>query len=183
MRDLFMTYNWEVSIGDIIALCALIGSIVMFILTINKERKTKDFAQNANAYNDSAKKYYDLMVEQLKAEKHNSVIGNVKTTSKAYCDANIVKIGSNKWILKLFNKGNANATNVSFKYLIDGAPAILGPSGKAFPIKLLEPQKNVDFHLMIHMGLSSASWEYEITWINEDGTADSKKGILTLPLS
>ena len=178
-----MIFNWEVSVGDIIAFLSLLGSIVMFGLTSGKERKTKDFAQNANAYNDSAKKYYDLMVEQIKAEKHSASDTNLPPTKMAYCDANIVKIGSNKWILKVFNKGNANASDVSFKYLIDNAPTILGSNGKSFPIKLLEPQKNVDYHLLIHMGLSSESWEYEITWTNEDGTADSKKGILTLPLS
>lgn len=179
-----MTFNWEVSVGDIIAFLSLIGSIVMFCLTSKKQRRTKGFAQNANAYNDSAKKYYDLMVEQIKAEKHNSSDNGLKMIAKqAYCDANIVKIGSNKWILKVFNKGNANATDVSFKYLIENAPTILGVNGKAFPIKLLEPQKNVDYHLLIYMGLSNEIWEYEITWTNEDGTADSKKGILTLPLS
>ncbi len=176
-----MTFNWEVSVGDIIAFISLIGSILMFGLTSKKQKRTKDFAQNANAYNDSAKKYYDLMVEQIKVEKHNYGDNGLKAIAKqAYCDANIVKIGSNKWILKVFNKGNANATDVSFKYLIENAPTI---TGKAFPIKLLEPQKNVDYHLLIHMGLSNESWKYEITWTNEDGTPDSKKGILTLPLS
>lgn len=156
----------------------------MFVLTSKKQSSTKSFAQNANAYNDSAKKYYDLMVEQIKAEKHNASNNGLKTIVKqAYCDANIVKIGRNKWILKVFNKGNTNATNVSFKYLIKDAPAIFETNGKAFPIKLLEPQKNVDYHLLIHMGLNNESWEYEITWKNEDGTTDSKKGILTLPLS
>lgn len=179
-----MTFNSEVSVGDIIAFVSLLGSIVMFALTSKKQSSTKDFAQNANAYNDSAKKYYDFMVEQIKSEKHNISDINLKTTTKkAYCDANIVKIGNNKWILKVFNKGNANATDVSFNYLIDNAPIIVGTSSKAFPIKLLEPQKNVDFHLLIHMGLSSESWEYEIAWTNEDGKVDSKKGILTIPLS
>jgi len=178
-----MIFNWGVSVGDIIAFLSLLGSIVMFGLTSRKQKNTKDFAQNANAYNDSAKKYYDLMVEQIKAEKHSINDANLKPTKKAYCDANIVKIGSNKWILKVFNKGNANATEISFRYLIDNAPAILGTNGKSFPIKMLEPQKNIDYHLLIHMGLNSESWEYEISWTNEDGTTDSKKGILTLPLS
>lgn len=179
-----MIFNWEVSFGDIIAFCAFIGTIVMFILSTRKQRKTEEFAQNANAYNDSAKKYYDLMVEQLKAEKQKSLIGNAKTiTVKAYCDANIVRIGSNKWILKVFNKGNANAIDVSFKYLVNDAPDILRVRDEMFPIKLLEPQKSVDYHLGIYLGLNSSSWEYEITWTNEDGTKDGKKGILTLPLS
>jgi hypothetical protein len=179
-----MTFNWEVSVGDIIAFISLLGSVVVFGLTSKEQRRTKDFAQNANAYNDSAKKYYDLMVEQIKAEKYNISDSNlIAKNKKAYCDANIVKIGSNKWILKIFNKGNANATDVSFKYLVDNAPTYLTSNDKAFPIKLLEPQKNVDYHLIIHMGLSSESWDYEIMWTNEDGTTDSKKGILTLPLS
>jgi hypothetical protein len=180
-----MTFNSEISVGDIVALFALIGSFVMLILTFNNQKKTKEFAQKANAYNDSAKKYYDLMVEQLedKAE-HYSVVNKPKSaTGKAYCDANIVKIGSNKWILKVFNKGDANAKDVYFKYLIDGAPAIISPGETTFPIQLLEPQKNVDYHIMIHLGLRSASWEYEISWTNQDGSTDSKKGVLTLPLS
>lgn len=179
-----MIFKWEVSVGDVIAFFSLLGSLAMFWLTSKNQRKTKDFAQNADAYNDSAKKYYDLMVEQIKAQKLITSDNNLKmTTKKAYCDANIVKIGSSKWILKVFNKGNGNATDVSFKYLIDNGPVILGSNPNLFLIKLLEPQKNVDFHVLIHMGLSSKSWEYEISWTNEDGTADNKKGILTLPLS
>ncbi len=176
-----MIINWEVSIGDLIAFLSLIGTIVMFILTNIKQRKTKDFAKNANAYNDSAKKYYDLMIEQLITEKSISGDDKIKT-KKAFCDANIVKIGSNNWILKVFNKGNVPARNVSFKYLIDDAPIIIS-SKDTFPIKLLEPQKNVDYHLGIYLSLRTSSWDYEIAWTNEDGTVDSKKGILTLPLS
>lgn len=178
-----MTFVLEVSVGDIIAFFSLLGSIVMFVLTIKKQRKTKEFAENANAYNDSAKKYYDLMIEQLNTEKENANMGNVKNVKKASCDVNVVKIASNKWILKVFNKGDANATDVSFKYLIDNAPHVMQSNGKSFPIKLLEPQKNVDYHLGVYLNLNSSSWEYEITWKNEDGTPDSKKGILTLPLS
>ena len=124
------------------------------------------------------------MVDQIKDKDLNeSGNGSKSEDKRAYCDANIVKIGSNKWILKVFNKGNANATDVSFKFLIENTPKVLGTTGKAFPIKLLEPQKNVDYNLLIYMGLSNESWDYEITWTNEDSTLDSKKGILTLPLS
>lgn len=178
-----MTFNWEVSVGDIIAFLSLLGAIFMFGLAKREQRKTKDFAQKANAYNDSAKKYYDFMVDWLKAEKHNTGVIYSSASKKAYCDANIVKIGSNKWILKIYNKGNANASDVSFKYLIENAPAILNTNGKSIPIKMLEPQKNVDYHLLIQMGSSSESWDYEISWTNEDSTTDSKKGILTLPLA
>lgn len=172
-----MIFNNEVSVGDIIAFISLIGSILMFVLTTLKRGETKGYAQNANAFNESAKKYYDLMIEQLKSGGFNE---NKKVKSeKAHCDANIVRIASDKWILKIFNKGSDNATDVRFRYLEDEAPPILGDSY----IKLLEPQKNVDYHLIIHMGLKSSSWGYEITWINEDGTPDSKQGILTLPLS
>lgn len=171
-----MKFNFEISIGDIIALCSLIGSVIMFVLNIINQLKSKKFAQNANAYNESAKKYYDLAVEQLQVN-----ISTVK--SVAICDANIVKVGSNKWILKIFNKGNSDASDVTFRYLADEAPPIIGPSGETFPIKLLESQKNVDCHLIIHMGLPSSSWEYELTWKNNDGKTVSKKGVLTLPLS
>lgn len=174
-----MIFDWAVLVGDIIALCSLIGSIIMFIRTAKKQRETMNSAIIANSYMDSAKKYYDMMIDQLKDEKNNSSQREAKTVlEKAYCDANIVKTGSNKWILKIFNKGYANATNVSFKYLVENAPPILGE----FPIKSLEPQKNVDNHIIIHLGLGSSSWDYEINWTNEDGTIDSKRGILTLPL-
>ncbi len=181
-----MTFDWNVSFGDIVAFCALLGSIAMFILTSIKQSKSKDSAINANSFYDAAKKYYDLMVEltpkMLNTSKGTSrdIANEVK---KAICDASIVKIGSGKWILKVFNKGNMDATNVIFKYLKKDAPTILGSRGDAFPIKLLEQQKNVDYHLVIHMGLSSSSWEYEVTWTNEDGTVDRKKGVLTLPLT
>lgn len=179
-----MTFEWIVSVGDIIAFFAFVGSIVMFFMTWNKQRDTKESAQRADSFNESAKKYYDLMIEDMKVKKEDTCDNKNKLSkSKAYCDANIVKIGSNKWILKVFNKGNANAIDVSFRYTTENAPEIIPVHGTSFPIKLLEPQKNVDYHLGIYLDLASASWEYEIEWENEDGTKDSKKGILTLPLS
>ena len=179
-----MTFNWEISIGDVIATFSLIGSVLMYILTSVKQKKTKDFAKNANAYNESAKKYYDLMVEQIKSNNENiNKINSTTKTNKAYCDANIIKIGRNSWILKIFNKGNAIAKDISFEFLIDEKPSIIAAPGTSFPIKLLEPQRNVDYHLGIYLGLSTHSWEYQVTWTNQDGSSDSKKGILTLPLS
>ena len=57
-----MTFNWEISIGDVIATFSLESvEVLMYILTSVKQKKTKDFAKNANAYNESAKKYNDLM--------------------------------------------------------------------------------------------------------------------------
>ncbi len=170
-----MKLNLEISVGDIIALCALIGSIVVFILSMISQMKTKGYAENANTYNESAKKYYDLASDQL--ENSN----NKKEDAK--CDANIVKLGKTKWVLKIFNKGKTDATDVTFNYLSDEGPDIIGLGESNFPIKLLEPQKNVDYHIIVHMGLRSSSWEYELKWINEDGKHDSKKGVLTLPLS
>lgn len=177
-----MAINLEISIGDIIALLSLIGSIIVLILTIQKHVSTKGFAENADAFNSSAKKYYDLMVQQINYGNHNRQDFNSQNMqNRACCDANIVKISSNKWILKVFNKGKASAKNVTFRYLVDDAPIVL--SDNPFPIKHLEPQKGVDYHLIVHMGMRSSSWDYEITWVNEDDTADRKEGILTLPLS
>ncbi|HRX09145.1 MAG TPA: hypothetical protein P5559_08280 [Candidatus Limiplasma sp.] len=168
----------EISVGDVIAFASLIGTIIMFILTTIRETKSKGSAESANAFYDAAKKYYDLMVEFKPMSSEN-----LSMPKKASCDANIVRIGSGKWILKVYNKGNADAKNVTFRYLVDKAPDVFAPGGEGFPIALLEQQKNVDYHLMVHMGLSSSSWEYEITWTNEDGSEDNKKGVLTLPLS
>lgn len=170
-----MSVNTEVSIGDIIAFFALLGSVVMFILNIINQIKTKAYAENANAYNESAKKYFDLASEQIMSSKD--------INQNAKCDANIVKLGKNKWILKIFNKGKISATDVSFKYLEDGGPDIVSGADVSFPIRLLEPQKSVDYHVIIHMGLRSSSWEYELTWINENGESENKRGVLTLPLS
>ncbi|MBA4320015.1 MAG: hypothetical protein C0412_16565, partial [Flavobacterium sp.] len=134
--------------------------------------------------NESAKKYYDLMVEQIKTDKHSNADSSLKKNlTKAYCDANIVRIGRSDWILKLFNKGDSIAKEVSFKFLGDQSPDVLITSGKEFPLKMLEPQKNVDYHFLVTMNMGSESWEYGIVWTNEDGTRDGKKGILTLPLS
>ena len=178
-----MSFNWEVSIGNLISIAVFISSIVMFILTLVKQSKTKNYAESANSYFESAKKYYDLMIELTPNMINGAVTkGRKNLPQKANCDASVIKLGKGKWILKVFNKGDENATNISFKFLNDG-PDIIGPMGNTFPIKLLEPQNKVEYHLIVHMGLNSASWDYEITWTNEDSTTDSKKGVLTLPLS
>lgn len=169
-----MRFNFEISIGDIIALLSLLGSIILFVINLFNQAKTKAYAENANAYNESAKKYFDLSVEHLESKK-NSIV-------KATCDANIVRIEKNKWILKIFNKGTAPAINVSFKY-IDEGPDIIGGNEKDFPIKLLEPQKNVDYHIIITLSTRSSSWDYELSWYAEDGQITIKRGVLTLPLS
>lgn len=177
-----MSFNWEVSIGDIIALFAFLGSIVMFVLTAIKQTKSKSNADSANGFYDAAKNYYDLMVD-ITPKILTGATPKKSQDKKAECDAYIVKTGSNKWIIKIFNKGTANANNVDFKYLTDGAPRIFSGGGDAFPIELLEPQKNVDYHFMVFLGQAHTSWKYEISWIEDDGSQFSKKGVLTLPLA
>jgi hypothetical protein len=179
-----MTFNWEVSVGDIVAFIAFIGSLVMFVLTTIKQTKSKMDADGASSFYDAAKKYYDFMIDETPNFLWgNRVSAGGEESEKANCDVSIVRTGSSNWVLKVFNKGTANANNVSFKYLVEGAPEIITTGGKAFPIKLLEPQKNVDYHFMVYLSTVGMSWEYDISWINDDGEQTSKKGVLTLPLT
>ncbi len=163
-----MSFNSEIAIGDIISIIVLIGSFIMFLLTAIKERKTRKYAESANNSNDSAKKYYDLMIEQL----------NIKTEKekhkKANCDINIIKTGEGKWLFKVCNNGNEIAKNIKFRFLGNDNPSIIKPRGKPFSIKILEPHKNIDYFLSIHMGLKVLSWEYEIEWENLSGLVESK---------
>ena len=173
-----MTFDWHVSVGDIIALGSLGGSIIMFILTAIKQSKSKDSADKANSFYDAAKKYYDLMTELPKVENAHK---NDEVYQKAICDASIVNVGSSKWVLKVYNKGKSIAKNITFNFTEEESPLVL--SNDMFPIKVLEQHDNVDLPLIVSLGTRSSSWEYEVKWENEDGTMDSKIGYLTLPLT
>ncbi len=101
-----MTFDWNVSIGDIIAFIALLGSITMFVLTTIKQAKSKNSAKSANDFYDAAKKYYDLMVDFTpKIFNHTNMVsgGYSNEVKKAICDASIVLL-SNKIPCFLANK-------------------------------------------------------------------------------
>ncbi|MEX1378229.1 MAG: hypothetical protein AB1Z23_12265 [Eubacteriales bacterium] len=176
-----MSFDWQISVGDIIAFVSLIGSIIMFVLTTIKQTKSKSNAEGASSFNDAAKKYYELMVDITPKLLNRTKVEEKK--EKAECDAAVVRTGKSKWVIKIFNKGNSNANNVAFKYLSEDGPAIIGSVKEIFPIELIEPQKNVDYHFMVFMSTKSSSWKYELTWTNDDGTPGSKKGVITLPLT
>lgn len=172
-----MEFNFTVSVGDIIAFGSLIGSVIMFVLTFIKQSQSKSDAKSANSFYTAAEKYYDMMVQATATKRLTQPI-----ISKASCTASVVKTSNNNYVLKISNKGDAIAQEVNFRYIDEDSPEIESKENR-FPIKFIDPENSVDFFLAIHLGLKSYSWEYELSWAEENGTISSKKGVLTLPLS
>lgn len=149
-------------------LAGVIIAGLALILAAYSTFRVRKFEKNQN----------ELTELQLKQEKEKLAQSN-----KAKCDASIVRTGKTDWILKIFNKGQGNAKNIHFEFTsVEKVDILCSGSSPTFPIIELKPQTSVDFHLLIHMGLSESSWPYKIDWENEDSTNGTDSGVLSLPL-
>ena len=138
------------------------------VLAIYSTLRVRKFEKNQN-------KLVEIELEEKTAK--------IAESKRAKCDANLVRTGKTDWILKIFNKGQSDAKNVYFNFTSEeGLDLLYSGSKNPFPILILAPQNNIDFHVPIHMGLKESSWTYNIKWDNNDGTTDEKNGELRLPL-
>lgn len=114
-----MNFNWEISVGDIISVFALIGSIIMFISSNSSRKEAKKseeqaakFEKNADEHNKSAKEYYKLMNEELK--RHRFAYNKDEICEKIYQYIHSDNNTSTESVAKAINMSNEDTEDLLY---------------------------------------------------------------------
>ena len=148
----------DISTSDIIAIGAL-G------LSAYATWKTFKFNEKQNALNESQKKLNALLLEKEAEEMQSS--------KKADLGATFIKLGSNKYRLKIWNKGRSAARNVSLQFPEGNDCLIPSDIDSKFPLEVLEPQQGVELIAAVSLGTRSKH-PIKLIWIDEFSDSNEK---------
>ncbi|MFI0489353.1 MAG: hypothetical protein ACH344_08750 [Yersinia sp. (in: enterobacteria)] len=142
------------SSSDTIALIALLVSIYTIISSELKSRKS-------NKEQKVIKDEQDRMRKLLLEKETKSAIDEMK----ADLGANLVRLGTNKYRLKVFNRGKSEAKHVEIHFPDNDGDEYLVMSqvNDKFPYEILYPQQSIEIIASIHMG-GKAKYKIKIVW-------------------
>lgn len=123
--------------GDAIAAAALALSAFATVMTFLFNRRQKKL-------NETQEELNRLLMAKESGEATNA--------KKADLGASFNKLGSNKYRLKVFNKGKAVARNVRLEPLEGTDCLIQSDIDSKFPLEHMEPHQSVDLIAAVHMG-------------------------------
>lgn len=148
-----------------------IVAVLAFLLSAFAVWKTAKFNKRQEAMIDSQTKVNQRLLELGEKEDVSS--------KKAELGANLVKLGSSKYRVKVFNKGQATAKNVRLSTITEDSPLIQSDIDGKFPLSALEMHQSVDLIAAVHMG-SPAKSEVKIIWDDDYQSNREKIVFLTL---
>ena len=145
--------NVAVSLGDIIAILAL-------VLSAYATWRAHTFKKREEELMEIQKKLNTLMLDKEKREAAHE--------KEADLGANFVTIGSEKYRLRISNKGRAAAYHVTIDFP-EGNDIILEDDiQEKFPLELLERGQSVELVAMIAMG-TKRKLAIRLSWQSADG--------------
>mgnify|MGYP001037422278 FL=1 len=145
--------NVAVSLGDIIAIPAL-------VLSAYATWRAHTFKKREEELMEIQKKLNTLMLDKEKREAAHE--------KEADLGANFVTIGSEKYRLRISNKGRAAAYHVTIDFP-EGNDIILEDDiQEKFPLELLERGQSVELVAMIAMG-TKRKLAIRLSWQSADG--------------
>ncbi|UKE68210.1 hypothetical protein K8O61_11895 [Xanthomonas cerealis pv. cerealis] len=128
------------STGDVIAVAA-------FLLSAYATWKTCQFNEKQKGLIESQERLNKLLLEKEAGEASN--------TKRADLGANFIKLGSNQYRLKIFNKGKSVARNVSIEFP-EGNDCLIDSDIEAkFPLERMDPHQFVELIAAVHMETKS----------------------------
>lgn len=126
-----------VNFGDVIAVSAL-------ILSGYATWKIFKFNERQESLIESQKKLNDILLEKEASE--------AVSDKKADLGASFIKLGSNKYRLKIWNKGKASARNVQIEFPERNNILHQSEIDEKFPLESLETHQAVELIASVHMG-------------------------------
>lgn len=128
------------STGDVIAVAA-------FLLPAYAAWKTYQFNEKQKGLIESQERLNKLLLEKE--------AGDASNTKRADLGANFIKLGSNQYRLKIFNKGKSAARNVSIEFP-EGNDCLIDSDIEAkFPLERMDPHQSVELIAAVHMETKS----------------------------
>lgn len=137
------------STTDIIALFALIIGCMSFFHSIYIHVRQSKYQKNQDELNR-------LYIEKVQKEYQREGTADVS--------ANVVKISKGNYRIRVYNKGNHRAHDVTFD-LVDSNWIF---SNRVFPLEFLDVGKSVDMPLVAVSGMVSKA-KCKITWLDKLG--------------
>ncbi|MDD5411864.1 MAG: hypothetical protein PHF31_10695 [Methylobacter sp.] len=138
-----------------------------FLLSAYATLKTVQFNDRQKSLIESQEKLNQRLLEKEDAE---SVLDK-----KADIGATFVKLGSNNYRLKIWNKGKAAAQNVSIEFP-DGNDCIVESEiAEKFPLEVLDTHQSVELIAAVHMGTKR---KHAIKLLWADGFSQSNEKIV-----
>ena len=122
--------------GDIIAGMAFLLSGYATWQTVSFNKKQKSLVESQEKLNN------------LLLEKENE--GSIKE-KRADLGASFIKLGSNKYRLKIWNKGTSTARNVKIEFPEGNDVVVESEVTDKFPMESLERHQSVELIAMVHM--------------------------------
>ena len=150
--------------GDVLAALALLLSIIATVTTIRFNRRQKSLNESQ-----------ELLNQRLLAREES----DARAGKQADLSANLVKMGSSNWRLKIFNRGKAVARDVTIAWPQDDDLLILSDVNSKFPLEMLEPMQGVELIALIHMN-SKSKHQLTLRWSDDFDPANEKTVYPTL---
>lgn len=141
----------SISVGDAIATGAL-------VLSAYATWKTFKFNERQNTLIESQERLNKLLLEKE--------AGEVLNVKKADLGATFIKLGSNKYRLKIWNKGKSAARNVSLDFPEGNDGLIQSDIDAKFPLEMLETHQSVELIAAVSMD-SKSKHPIKLTWSDE----------------
>lgn len=146
--------NITVDSGDIIASLALIFSVYATFKTVQFNNRQQEVIK-------SQAKLNELLLEKETA--------GVELEKQADLGVAFLKLGSNKYRLKVYNKGKAPARQVTIAFPEGNEVIPESDLQSKFPLQLLDVHQSVELIAAVHLGTKSKHL-VKLEW--EDGRAD-----------
>lgn len=153
----------SLTLGDALAVLALVLSLVATVTTIRFNSRQKSLIESQEQLNQRL----------LAREESDS-----QAAKRADLSASLIKTGKN-WRLKVYNRGKAVARNVTIECPDDDDLLIQSDVDSKFPLELLEPAHGVELLALVHLG-SRSKHEITLRWSDEFSDSNEKTVYPTL---
>lgn len=152
------------SASDIIASLALLISAYAAWKTVQFNNRQKTLIESQEKLN----------LRLLEREEADST-----SDKKADLGATFIKLGSNKYRLKIWNKGRTAARNVSIEFPEGNDCIIQSDVSEKFPLEALDTHQSVELIAAVHMG-TKRKHAIKLIWSDEYSESNEKTVYPTL---
>ena len=155
--------NWLQNWG---ALSISIISLIIAVISLIQAGRAQSLQNKVNELELQIKQNEIDRIEKERAMAQNSCV-----------EARVINMGNGKYRLKVWNSGNTTVTHVSASIEEANGPIILVDDKQ--PYDELEPKKNYELTLIVHMG-TARKFHVITEWIDSEGCNQSKRQMADL---
>ncbi len=154
----------QIDLGDVFAGCALLLSLYATFTTAHFNRRQKSLIESQERLNN-------LLLQKEQAGS----LGE----KRAELGASLLKLGSSKYRVKVWNQGKCTARNVQIEFPDGNDLVIQQDIDKKFPLEALETHQSVELIAAVHTG-TKAKHTIRLVW--EDDHSDTNEKVVYLTL-